>query len=127
MKASTSLQSLLRAQQHRLVDGITIKIARVGGITKARLIRDVAIDCGLSVTVENTDGAQTDTAAIAHLSLGVPESHRTHTVDLHHWVTAANATFDLVCRDGAMTAPNGKGLGVEVDQALFGTPILSVA
>ena len=122
-----SLQALLRAQQHRLVDGITIKIARVGGVTKARLMRDVAVDCGLSVTIEDTGGAQIDTAAIAHLSLGVPESHRTHTVDFHHWVTVANAKFDLVCSDGAMTAPTGKGLGIEVDPALFGPPILFVA
>ena len=122
-----SLQSLLRAQQCRLVDGITIKIARVGGVTKARLMRDVAVDCGLSVTIEDTGGAQIDTAAMAHLSFGVPESHRTHTVDFHHWVTVANAVVDLDCRDGAMTAPTGKGLGVEVDAALFGAPILSVS
>lgn len=121
-----SLQALLRAQQDRLVDGITIKIARVGGVTKARLIRDVAVDCGLSVTVEDTGGAQIDTAAMAHLSLGVPESHRTHTCDFHHWVTVANAEGDLVCHEGSMNAPSGKGLGLAVNPDQFGEPILSV-
>ena len=119
-----SLQALLRAHHAGLVDGITIKIARVGGVTKARLIRDVAVDCGLSVTIEDTGGAQIDTAAIAHLSLGVPESHRTHTVDFHHWVSVANARFDLVCAHGHMNAPSGPGLGVQVDPSAFGEPIL---
>ena len=98
--------------------------AFVGGVTKARLIRDVAVDCGLSVTIEDTGGAQIDTAAIAHLPLGVPESHRTHTVDFHHWVSVANARFDLVCAHGHMNAPSGPGLGVQVDPSAFGETIL---
>ena len=121
-----SLQALLRAQRERLVDGITIKIARVGGITKARLIRDVAVDCGLGVTIEDTGGAQIDTAAMAHLSLGVPETHRTHSCDFHHWVTVANARFELRCADGAMDAPRAPGLGVQVDAEAFGTPFLDL-
>lgn len=121
-----SLQALLRAQQARLMDGITIKIARVGGVTRARQIRDVAVDCGLGVTIEDTGGAQIDTAAMAHLSLGVPESHRTHTCDFHHWVTVANARFSLRCDGGRMDAPRKPGLGVEVDPADFGTPLFDL-
>ena len=121
-----SLQALLRARQAGLVDGITIKIARVGGVTKARLIRDVAVDCGLAVTIEDTGGAQIDTAAIAHLSLGVPQSHRTHTVDFHHWVTVSNAQVDIACRDGQMNAPRTAGLGVVVEDAGFGPPLFTV-
>lgn len=118
-----SLQALLRAQQARLMDGITIKIARVGGITRARQLRDLAVDCGLAVTIEDTGGAQIDTAAMAHLSLGVPISHRTHTCDFHHWVTVANARCALRCEAGAMDAPRTPGLGVEVDPAQFGAPL----
>lgn len=121
-----SLQALLRAQRERLVDGVTIKIARVGGITRARLMRDVAVDCGLGVTIEDTGGAQIDTAAMAHLSLGVPLTHRTHSCDFHHWVTVANARFDLRCEGGSMDAPRAPGLGVEVDAAAFGTPFLNL-
>jgi cis-L-3-hydroxyproline dehydratase len=121
-----SLQALLRAQRERLVDGITIKIARVGGVTKARLIRDVAVDCGLGVTIEDTGGAQIDTAAMAHLSLGVPTTHRTHTCDFHHWVTVANARCDLPCEGGRMGAPLSPGLGVTVDPATFGKPWLEL-
>jgi cis-L-3-hydroxyproline dehydratase len=84
-----SLAVLMRACADRLADGITIKLARVGGITKARLIRDTAVEMGLAVTVEDTGGAEIDTAAMAHMSLSTPESARLHTVDFHNWVRSA--------------------------------------
>ena len=118
-----SLAALLRAHHAGLVDGITIKIARVGGITPARLIRDVAVDLGLEVTVEDTGGAEIDTAAIAHLSMSTPESARTHTVDFHHWVSVGHGTADLPCEGGAMGAPRVPGLGVLVDVDVLGAPV----
>ncbi len=121
-----SLGALIRAHHDRLVDGITIKIARVGGVTRARLIRDTAVELGLQVTIEDTGGAEIDTAAIAHLSLSTPESHRTHTVDFHNWVTVSNGRAELGCTDGTMSAPTSVGLGVEVDESVFGQPIFTV-
>lgn len=121
-----SVHTLVRAHGDHLVDGITIKIARVGGITKARLIRDLAVELGLQVTVEDTGGAEIDTAAIAHMSVSTPGKSRTHTVDFHNWVTVSNGAADLVCAGGAMNAPTAPGLGVDVDGASFGEPVLVV-
>jgi L-alanine-DL-glutamate epimerase-like enolase superfamily enzyme len=121
-----SLAALLRAHRAGLIDGVTIKIARVGGVSRARMIRDVAVELGLQVTVEDTGGAHIDTAAIAHLSLSTPLSARTHTVDFHNWVTVANGRGDLCCQDGVMTAPTGAGLGIDVDDAVFGRPLFVV-
>jgi L-alanine-DL-glutamate epimerase-like enolase superfamily enzyme len=121
-----SLPAFLRAQQARLMDGVTIKIARVGGVTRTRQLRDLAVECGLGVTIEDTGGAQIDTAAMAHLSLGVPESHRTHTCDFHHWVTVANAQVPMRCAGGRMDAPRLPGLGVTVDPAAFGAPLFDL-
>ncbi|MCU1391808.1 MAG: mandelate racemase [Ilumatobacteraceae bacterium] len=121
-----SVATVVRAHADHLVDGITIKIARVGGITKARLIRDVAVELGLQVTVEDTGGAEIDTAAMAHLSVSTPDLSRTHTVDFHNWVTVSNGSADLRCVDGTMTAPQSPGLGVEVDLAALGEPLLVV-
>jgi L-alanine-DL-glutamate epimerase-like enolase superfamily enzyme len=103
-----------------------LKIARLGGVSRTRLVRDVAVELGLQVTVEDTGGAQVDTAAIAHLSLSTPDGARTHTVDFHHWVTVGNGTGDLVCTDGAMSAPTGPGLGIAVDLDALGDPLFVV-
>ena len=121
-----SLASLLRAHRAGLVDGVTLKIARLGGVTRTRLVRDVAVELGLRVTIEDTGGAQVDTAAIAHLSLSTPASARTHTVDFHNWVSVSNGSGDLSCHDGRMSAPTGPGLGITVDTDSLGEPLFTV-
>ena len=106
------------------VDGITIKIARVGGVTPARVIRDTAVGLGMRVTVEDTGGADIDTAAMAHLSISTPARLRAHTVDFHHWVTVSNGVGMPPTDDGLLRSPAGAGLGIDVDSAALGQPIL---
>ena len=53
-------------------DAVTIKLARVGGVTRAALMRDAACELGLLVTVEDTGGSDIATAAMAHVSLSTP-------------------------------------------------------
>ncbi len=118
-----SVDVLLRAMADGLVDGITVKLARVGGLTKAKLIRDIAIARNLKITIEDTGGAQLDTAAYSALMLSTPEELRQHTVDFHNWVTVSNGNAQFVIRDGVMAPPQGPGLGVEVDPASFGEPL----
>jgi L-alanine-DL-glutamate epimerase-like enolase superfamily enzyme len=119
-----SLAALLRAHADRVVDAVTIKIARVGGVTRARLIRDVAVDMGLAVTVEDTGGADIDTAAMIHLSLSTPQEHRLHTCDFNNWVTRQNALGIPANVDGTIGIGRAPGLGVEPCEATFGAPFL---
>jgi L-alanine-DL-glutamate epimerase-like enolase superfamily enzyme len=125
------LSSFMRAWSDRLIDGITIKVTRVGGITKAKLIRDAAAGLGIGVTIEDTGGAEINTAVTAHLMLSTPESVRQHTCDFYNWVTSrhtrpgfADKAFDA--RGGSMTAPRGKGLGIEVEETALGAPFFAV-
>lgn len=119
-----SLPALLRAHHDGVADGVTIKIARVGGVGKAARLRDVCVDLKLPVTVEDTGGAEIDTAAMAHLSLSTPEELRLHTVDFHNWVTIGHGRGLPPCRDGKLFAPDGPGLGIEVDVAALGQPFI---
>jgi len=119
------LSALIQAHADRVADGITIKIARVGGVTRARLIRDVAVELGIAVTVEDTGGAEIDTAAMVHLSLSTPEALRLHTVDFHNWVTRSNARGIPPTADGKITMGGAPGLGVEVLEDSLGAPFLS--
>jgi cis-L-3-hydroxyproline dehydratase len=123
----TSASALAHAHSAGLVDGITIKVARVGGVSTARHIRDLAVEWGLEVTIEDTGGAQIATAAIAHLCLSTPEPQRTHTVDFHRWVSVANGVADLGEGSAALCAPRAAGLGVVVDEAALGAPLLVVS
>lgn len=116
---------LIRAISDGLVDGITIKLARVGGLTRAKLLRDIAISKNLKVTIEDTGGAQIDTAAYSGLLLSTPEHLRQHTVDFHNWVMVANARGEFAISGGVMALPGGPGLGLDVDPDMFGDPLFA--
>lgn len=109
------------------IDGVTIKIARVGGITPARLCRDAAVSLGMEVTVEDTGGSDLDTAAMAHLSITTPARHRAHTCDFHQWVSVSNGTGLPPTDGGVLRPPPGPGLGITVDVASLGEPLVDLS
>lgn len=117
-----SLRALLTAWRAGAADGVTIKLSRVGGVTPAVTMRDVAAELGLQVTVEDTGGASIDTAAMLHLSLSTPADRRGPTVDFNAWVTADNATGIPAPEGGRLALPAGPGLGVEPLEEALGEP-----
>ncbi|MCS6759610.1 MAG: hypothetical protein MO852_12125 [Candidatus Devosia euplotis] len=50
------------------MDAINLKIPKVDGLTKAKLMRDLAVASGIPMTIEDTWGGDITTAAIAHLA-----------------------------------------------------------
>ena len=123
---SCDLGALLAARQLAGADAVTIKLARVGGITRAALLRDVACELGLLVTVEDTGGSDIATAAMAHVSLSTPARSRLHTVDFNAWVTVSNATGMPAPAAGSLGIPAAPGLGVAVDEGALGAPFVSI-
>lgn len=115
-----STEALLRGRE--IADAVTIKLSRVGGVSRAAGLRDLACELGLRVTVEDTGGSTIDTAAIAHLSASTPERLRGHTVDFASWVTVANATGLPGAQGGVQPLPDGPGLGVAVTEEALGEP-----
>lgn len=120
------LGSLLAARQLARADAVTIKLARVGGVSRAALLRDVACELGLLVTVEDTGGSDIATAAMAHVSLSTPARSRLPTVDFNAWVTVSNATGMPAPEAGSLGLPPGTGLGVAVDEGELGPPLVSI-
>ena len=70
--------SLLRAVSANALEAFNLKISRVGGLTNARLMRDLAQDLGLRVTLEDTWGGDVTTAAVAHLAASTRPEHSAH-------------------------------------------------
>jgi cis-L-3-hydroxyproline dehydratase len=116
------LESLLAARQVAGCDAVTIKLARVGGITRTALLRDVACELGLLVTVEDTGGSDIATAAMAHVSLSTPARRRLHTVDFNAWVTVSNGAGLPASSGGSLGVPTAPGLGVTVTESALGEP-----
>lgn len=121
----TGLSALLEAHADGMVSGVTLKIARLGGVGPTRILRDVSVGLGLKVTIEDTGGSTIDTAATAHLMAGLQPRFVAHTVDFMNWVTVGNAAGMPACSDGLMHLPSGTGLGVEVDSEALGEPYVT--
>lgn len=121
-----SLNDLLDIHRKGAADGVTLKISRLGGVSKTRQLRDLAVDLGLMVTVEDTGGAEIDTAAMAHLSLSTPEENRLHAIAFHEWVTVKTASNCPPVIGSRMGLPDGNGLGIDVLPDLIGRPFLEL-
>ena len=117
------LEMLLRAHRDGAMDVINLKISKVGGLTKARQIRDLCISLGIPMTIEDSWGGDVITAAIAHLAHSTPEAYRFSATDFNSYVTVSNAHGAPKRAQGVMRASEAPGLGVELNRDAIGDPV----
>ncbi len=118
-EAIVDVAALLRAARASAMEGINLKINRVGGLTPARLVRDLCVELGLSMTIEDSWGGDLTTAAVSHLAASTPGEHLLSTSFMNDWTDEHVAGYAPRTRGGVGSAPAGAGLGVSVDDALL--------
>ena len=117
------VRTLLHAYRAEAMEAINLKISKVGGLTSARLIRDLAQHLGLRLTIEDTWGGDLVTAAVAQLAASTqPESLFTVSF-MNDWTSEHVAGHHPRSENGFGSAPPGPGLGVEVDVDGLGRPL----
>lgn len=119
-----TFQDHLEAWKIRACQGVKVKPNRVGGLTKAKQIRDFGVSVGWQMHIEDLGGsALADTAAI-HLASSTPEANR-----LASWLCHYHLSVDPVPGQGARNEhgktipPSAPGLGVVPDENILGKPI----
>lgn len=121
----TDLQALLRAWQVRALEGFNLKIGRVGGLTNARLMRDVGQRLGLMVNVEDSWGGDLSTAAVSHLAASTDARTLEMVSFMNDWTNEHVAGYQPRSQNGVGSAPSAPGLGVSVDVDALGKPFAS--
>jgi cis-L-3-hydroxyproline dehydratase len=121
-----SVGDLMRGIADGAMDVINLKISKVGGLTKARQMRDLCIAAGIPMTIEDTWGGDIVTATIAHLAQSTPTDFCFSATDFNSYGTKDIATGAPKRVKGSMTASDRPGLGVEPIMAALGTPVLEV-
>lgn len=116
---------LTRALADDAMDVINLKISKVGGLTRARLMRDLCIEAGIPMTIEDTWGGDIVTAAIAHLAQSTPADYCFSATDFNSYGPVRIATGAPERHQGRMVASDRPGLGVEPDYAVLGDPVLT--
>lgn len=105
------------------MDIINVKISRFGGLSGARRARDLCVDLGIAMTIEDTWGGEIATAAIAHLAASTPDGFHFQSSAFHDYHSRPIAAGGPVVAHGFMSLPDAPGLGVEPDWDLLGDPI----
>jgi len=123
----TGIEALLRGHHDGAMDVINLKISKVGGMTKARQIRDICVSLNIPMTIEDSWGGDIITAAIAHLAHSTPESLRFSATDFNSYVTVRNATGAPQRIDGNMSASDEPGLGIAPDMDVLGKAVAEYA
>ena len=121
------LRALQRAAADGAVDAINVKISKFGGITRARLIRDVCVELGIPMIIEDSWGGDIITAAIAHLAHSTPPEMRFAATDFNSYVAVSTAAGAPQRQHGTMAAPTAPGLGVEPRREILGAPVQEIA
>ena len=119
-----TLQDATRIARDGLAEVFGIKLNRVGGLTKAARMRDVALAHGIDMFVMATGGSVLADTEALHLAATIPDAHC-----LAVWACQDMITKDITGGrgprniDGHLHLPEAPGLGVHPDENALGDPV----
>lgn len=119
-----TLQDATRIARDGLAEVFGIKLNRVGGLTKAARLRDVALAHGIDMFVMATGGSVLADTEALHLAATIPDDN-CHAV----WACQDMITREIAGgrgprnQDGHLHLPDAPGLGVHPDENSLGQPV----
>lgn len=123
-----TLQDAARIARDGLAEVFGIKLNRVGGLTKAARMRDIALAHGIDIFVMATGGSVLADTEALHLAATIPDANMLGVWACQDMITAeiANGLGPRAIQ-GHLTLPETPGLGVAPDEAALGPPVASYA
>ncbi len=122
-----SIEIVIRGWKDGAMDAVNLKINRLGGLSKAIQFRDLCMNLGILMTVEDAWGSEIATAAIAHLAHTLPADLHFQSSAFHEYtdVEVARGAPELI--NGYMKASDRPGLGVAPNMEVLGKPVFAVS
>ena len=122
-EALVTLQDGMRIVRDGLGEIFNIKVGRVGGLSKARRLRDLAHAHGIQIYVMPTGGTVLADAEAAHLAQTIPASHRLGCWSCQDMISVDPAAGTGPRNEfGTLRVEDTPGLGVEPDVDWLGEP-----
>ncbi|MEM6371954.1 MAG: enolase C-terminal domain-like protein [Pseudomonadota bacterium] len=119
-----TLRDAARIARDGIAEVFGIKLNRVGGLTKAARMRDIALAHGIDMFVMATGGTVLADTEALHLAATIPDAN-CHAV----WACQDMITAEVAGgrgprnRDGHLHLPDAPGLGVHPDEDALGDPV----
>ena len=114
--------SMFEAYRLGCMDAVALKLSKFGGLTELKRARDLCYHMGAKMCIECTWGSDIVTAAALHLAAATRPEALLNTCDLADYVGPRVAPTAPTRKHGRITPPTGPGLGIEVDDAILGSP-----
>ncbi len=100
-----------------------LKISNLGGLSKARRVRDFLLENQIPVVSEDSWGGEIATAAVAHFSASTPQQFLVNSTDLMNYNTSSTGIGGPTVSAGRLFANNSPGLGVAPHFENLGSPV----
>ena len=126
MKLDECITGMVMAQRivaDRGAEICCLKISNLGGLTKARKVRDYLVENRIPVVSEDTWGGEICTSVVAHFAASTPSEYLQNTTDLMNYNTRSTGIGGPTARDGKLYATDTPGLGVVPDFDSLGAPV----
>jgi L-alanine-DL-glutamate epimerase-like enolase superfamily enzyme len=121
-----TLSDLVEAKNAAGAVGINVKLSRVGGLTKAAILRDAMQELNMSVSIEDTWGGDVISAAVSHVAASTRPESLLMTPLLNELTSDGFlAGHTPRSENGRSAPPSGPGLGITVDAERLGDPLMS--
>jgi len=119
----TGMDTMWRIIKDNTCEMVNLKIGKVGGLSQARLIRDICVEHGMPLSIQCCGGSEITQAAIMHLAQST-RSHYMHCIWDCTEVNSIEVVPDAPEVSGGSLRPSGlPGLGVTPDMAVLGRPV----
>lgn len=119
----TGMRAAQRIVQDRGAEICCLKISNLGGLSKARRVRDFLIENRIPVVAEDTWGGEITTSTVAHFAVSTPRDFLINSTDLMNYNTRSIGIGGPTVSDGKLYASDAPGLGVEPDFENLGDPV----
>jgi len=123
-ESAHDIPSLLKAYEYSCMDAVALKLSKFGGLSAMRQARDLCLQLGVKMCIEDTWGSDITTATALHLATATPEKSILNVCDLSGYV-APRLDSDAPTRArGKIRVTDQPGHGVNPDPNVLGQPIL---
>lgn len=119
-----TMNDLMRIRADGIAETVNIKLNRVGGLTRARAMRDFCLASGITMLIMDTGGTVLSDTAVAHMAQSIPAPSCLGVWSCQDMVVPDPAPGrGARTVDGCFTAPDLPGLGVAPDEDRLGEPV----
>lgn len=121
-ESATDVGVVLRAKEDGVLDGLNLKLAKVGGISKMRLIRDLCVALRVPMEIQDSSYSELACAVVAHMGHSTPE-RCIRSVIYPKGLEKSTVNDPPVIKKGRMIAPDKPGIGAKPIMDTIGEPI----